>query len=300
MIKLENLSKNFKKLKAVDNISLEIKEKEIFGILGPDGAGKTTLIRLITGVITKTSGKILVMGEESIENIKPYLGYIPQRFSLYKDLTVMENITFIGSLYNAENNVIKEKAEKLLKFTKLWDFKDRLSDNLSGGMKQKLALAAGLMHSPKIFILDEPTTGVDPISRREFYKILYQLNAEEEMTIIVATPYMEEAELCHRVAFMNNGKLIACKRPLDFIEEYPHDILELSLNEKNIAKKLSTYPFLDVHSFGEKYHLVVNDALKEEEPISRFLTENGFTNFHLKKITPSLEDVFIAFSGGDY
>ena len=296
MIKIENLTKQFKNLKAVDNVSLEIKEKEIFGLLGPDGAGKTTLIRLITGILTKTSGKILIMGDESIEKAKPYLGYIPQRFSLYKDLTVMENILFIGSLYNTEEKLIQERAEKLLKLTNLWEFKDRLSEYLSGGMKQKLALATGLMHKPKLFILDEPTTGVDPISRREFYRILYQLNEDDDMTIIVATPYMEEAELCHRVAFMNEGKLIACKRPQAFIDEYPNEIIELSLDKKNVTKELLKYPFLDVHAFGEKYHLVVKDTLNETELISNFLKENGFTKFQLKKISPSLEDVFIAFS----
>ncbi|MDF2874104.1 MAG: ybhF 2, partial [Sporomusa sp.] len=185
MISLIGLTRRFGTLTAVDNLNLEVKAGSIFGLVGPDGAGKTTTIRMITGIMAPTSGKISLLGSDNTESVKNQIGYVPQKFSLYGDLTVMENIQVIGALYGANSKRVKELGTEILDFTNLLPFKDRLADNLSGGMKQKLALAAGLMHRPKIFFLDEPTTGVDPVSRREFWQMLYRLN-KEGTTIFVS------------------------------------------------------------------------------------------------------------------
>lgn len=293
MIKLENVVKKFARITAVENISLDVKPGEIFGLVGPDGAGKTTAIRLITGLYTPTSGSVIVLGSQSIEKIKSNLGYVPQKFSLYGDLTVIENIRIIGALYGASNGQIEEKANEILEFTKLIPFKNRLADNLSGGMKQKLALAAGLMHKPRLFLLDEPTTGVDPVSRREFWQMLYRLN-KEGMTIFVSTPYMDEAELCHRIAFMHNGKIVACDSPQKLKERYPYKILELHVDTKDIKPYLEGIALLDLNAFGEKYHLVVNDPVEVSAEVLEKLLSVGIKGYTLQEIPPTLEDVFVA------
>lgn len=294
MIKIENVTKKFGKLTAVNALSLHVRKGEILGLVGPDGAGKTTLLRMLVGVMTKYEGSITVMGSRSIENIKQNMGYIPQKFSLYRDLTVMENIDLIGALYGADRRTVRQRAEEILTFTGLWQFRDRLSDQLSGGMKQKLALAAGLMHKPALFFLDEPTTGVDPVSRREFWQLLYRLN-EDGMTIIAATPYMDEAELCHRVAFMMRGHLVACMSPTDFIQKhYPHHILEVSGAGKKFVPLLADLPLIDINAFGDTYHLVTNDIARTRSQVTKILEVHCTGNFRMEEIPPSLEDVFVA------
>ena len=172
MIRTRALTKKFGALTAVDGVDLSVAASEIFGLVGPDGAGKTTLMRMLLGIMDPTGGSVEIMGNSSIESVKKLIGYIPQKFSLYRDLTVMENIRMIGSMYGADTAEIDNRAREILSFTNLLPFADRLAENLSGGMKQKLALAAGLMHKPRLFFLDEPTTGVDPVSRREFWQML--------------------------------------------------------------------------------------------------------------------------------
>jgi ABC-2 type transport system ATP-binding protein len=293
MIELIETEKHFGDLTAVDRISLTVAPGEIFGLVGPDGAGKTTVIRMITGVFEPDGGTVRVLDETVIEKVKPHLGYIPQRFSLYGDLTVMENIRFIGSLYGAERVKIAAKAEEILEFTNLWPFRDRLADNLSGGMKQKLALAAGLMHKPALFLLDEPTTGVDPVSRREFWQMLYSLN-KEGMTIFVSTPYMDEAELCTRVAFMHQGKIVAIAPPAELKRQYPYRLLELETDHKNVKPVLAGCPIREINSFGAKYHLVVDEPEAVAGAVRQALTAAGITTNNLTEITPTLEDVFVA------
>lgn len=293
MIRLEQVCKKFKNILAVDNISLVVEQGEIFGLVGPDGAGKTTTIRMITGILDKTAGQILVLGQHSLEHIKGDIGYVPQKFSLYGDLTVMENIQLMGALYGTTSTEVERQAAEILTFTNLWTFKERLADNLSGGMKQKLALAAGLMHKPQIFFLDEPTTGVDPVSRREFWQMLYRLN-KEGMTIFVSTPYMDEAELCTRVAFMHNGKIVACDTPEGLRRMYPHRVLELNTTEKNIKNRLSGCPIQDINAFGDKYHLVVESPEQAIPAIRAALKEVGAPVISLVEIKPTLEDVFVA------
>ena len=293
MIQTQGLTKKFDSITAVDGINLTVKAGEIFGLVGPDGAGKTTLMRMILGIIGSTAGTIEVMGSDRIESVKNRIGYIPQKFSLYRDLTVMENIRMIGSLYGAESEAIGVRAEVILSFTNLLPFVDRLAENLSGGMKQKLSLAAGLMHKPQLFFLDEPTTGVDPVSRREFWQMLYRLN-KEGMTVFVSTPYMDEAELCTRVAFMHEGRIVSCAAPEELRGRYPYKILELSIGERSIKKHLQECGLADINAFGEKYHLVVENPEQARKDVTACLNRAGFAEFTLEEVPPTLEDVFVA------
>lgn len=293
MIELKGVSKQFGNRIAVDNISLRVNEGEIFGLVGPDGAGKTTTIRMITGILAANSGQITVMGNQSLETIKQYIGYVPQKFSLYGDLTVIENIRLMGALYGSLPNQVEKLANEILTFTSLLPFKDRLADNLSGGMKQKLALAAGLMHRPKLFFLDEPTTGVDPVSRREFWQMLYSLN-KEGMTVFVSTPYMDEAELCSKIAFMHNGKIVSCQSPQGLRDQYPYKVLELETNRKDIKKYLQNCKLRDINAFGDKYHLIVDDPQEAISAVRSALAAQQIEVFALKEIPPTLEDAFVA------
>ncbi|MDF2634103.1 MAG: Phosphonate-transporting ATPase [Pelosinus sp.] len=293
MIKLDNVSKQYGKISGVNEVSLEIHEGEIFGLVGPDGAGKTTLIRMLTGILSPTSGKVSVLGAPNPETVKKHLGYVPQKFSLYGELTVQENIVLLGSLYGQNKEEIEERANQILNFTKLLPFKERLADNLSGGMKQKLALAAGLMHKPKVFLLDEPTTGVDPVSRREFWQMLFRLN-KEGTTIIVSTPYMDEAELCTRVAFMHNGKMVSCNTPQGLRQEYPYKVLELGTRDKNVKKHLKAASIIECNKFGDKYHVIVEDVTTALLEIKFILEDAGVVITSLQEIYPTLEDVFVA------
>lgn len=293
MIALDNITKRYGATVAVDGVTLNVAAGEIFGLVGPDGAGKTSVIRMLTGILAPTSGRLSVLGAANPEAVKDQLGYVPQKFSLYGDMTVMENIRILGSLYGQGKAEIEERAAAILGFTKLLPFKDRLADNLSGGMKQKLALAAGLMHRPKLFFLDEPTTGVDPVSRREFWQMLYRLN-KEGTTVFVSTPYMDEAELCTRVAFMHNGRIVACDSPRGLREAYPHKVLELATAEKNVKQLLAGCRLLDINPFGDKYHLVADDAAAAAAEVRDALTGAGVPVAGLDEIPPTLEDVFVA------
>jgi len=293
MIILDNVTKTYGATVAVDGVTLHVAAGEIFGLVGPDGAGKTTIIRMLTGVLSPTSGRLSVIGESNPETVKDRLGYVPQKFSLYGDLTVMENIRIFGSLYGQDAAEIEERATAILGFTNLLPFKDRLADNLSGGMKQKLALAAGLMHRPAIYFLDEPTTGVDPVSRREFWQMLYRLN-KEGTTVFVSTPYMDEAELCTRVAFMHNGRIVACDSPRALREAYPHKVLELATAEKNGTRLLAGCRLIDVNPFGDKYHIVADDAGAAAAEVRAALAAAGVPEPGLTEIPPTLEDVFVA------
>ncbi len=300
MIKSEQLVKDFAGQLALAGISLHVRPGEIFGLVGPDGAGKTTLIRLLLGLLPPTSGSSALLGGQKAAACRSATGYVPQRFSLYGELTVWENIRLIGSLYGTSSSKIKNRAAEILTFTNLLPFKNRLADNLSGGMKQKLALAAGLMHRPELFFLDEPTTGVDPVSRREFWQMLYQLN-REGMTIFVSTPYMEEAELCSRIAFQEKGRIVALGTPEELKASYPHHLLELKTLCKDLRSRLSGDFLLELNSFGEKYHLAVSDPTIAAEQVKAQLSAQQVKIISLREIKPTLEDVFVNLSTkGDF
>ncbi|MEN6348911.1 MAG: ABC transporter ATP-binding protein [Syntrophomonas sp.] len=292
MIRTEDLSKSFGRTEAVKSISLQAAKGCILGLVGPDGAGKTTLIRMICGLITPDSGRVLLMGLPPEQIARENLGYMPQRFSLYGDLTIMENINFFGSMYGINKKLIKQRADEILEFTGLAPFKDRLADRLSGGMKQKLALTCALITRPAILVLDEPTYGVDPESRKEFWKILYRLN-QEGMTIVISTPYMDEAELCQQVAFINQGKLVTTNSPAGLKNSFPHRILEVRAGVKNPYIFNDVPEILNASFYGYKYHLVVDDVEKARESIQAHLRQKGIELVSLAEVSPSMEDLFV-------
>jgi len=214
-IKIENLTRKFGTLTALDHLNLEVEEGEIFGLVGPDGAGKTTTMRLLTGIMDPTQGEAWVYNKHTVkeaESLKEHIAYMSQRFGLYEELSVLENIDFYADIYGVEIGKRKETINRLLDFSGLLPFKERLAGKLSGGMKQKLGLACALVHTPKVLFLDEPTNGVDPVSRRDFWNILYDL-LKEKVTIFCSTCYLDEAERCGRVGLMHKGKLLRCASP---------------------------------------------------------------------------------------
>jgi len=221
MIKTKDLTRKFDNVTAVNGLTLEVERGAIFGLVGPDGAGKTTTMRLLTGILEPTSGQAWVGGNDILkdsEKIKENSAYMSQRFGLYGDLTVMENISFYADIYCVSKKERPQRIKRLLDFSNLTPFKDRLARNLSGGMKQKLGLACALIHTPKVLFLDEPTNGVDPVSRRDFWQILYQL-LKEKVTIFYSTAYLDEAERCRRVGLIHKGKLLRCDTPLNIRKE---------------------------------------------------------------------------------
>lgn len=295
MIAAEALSKAFGGRLAVDRVSLRVAAQEIFGLVGPDGAGKTTLMRMICGLITPDQGQLRLMGASltQLEQVKSNLGYMPQRFSLYGDLTVLENISFFGSLYRLDKQTIRQRAMEILELTNLAEFKDRLADALSGGMKQKLALTCALVTRPRLLILDEPTYGVDPEFRKEFWKILYQLN-KQGLTLLVSTPYMDEAELCSQVAFMQKGRLIALGSPKELKNQYPHRLLAVraEVREPNFFAGLDGIE--DCSFYGDKYHLAVDDPARGRATIESYLTAKKIKVRAIEEVAPTMEDVFVS------
>lgn len=298
VIEIQNLTRKFGDLTAVDNVSLSINDGEIFGLVGPDGAGKTTMLRMLSGVMKPTSGGIHILNRDVAahpESIKTDVGYMPQTFGLYGDLTVLENIEFYADLYQVPPEVRPERIERLLAFGRLEPFTDRLAQNLSGGMKQKLALSATLISEPRILLLDEPTTGVDPVSRRDFWGILYDLNAQG-VTLVVSTPYMDEADRSTRVAFMFQGKIAAVDTPENLRHLMQGEVLALETPDERKARiLLIDLPGVSgVEIFGDRIHVVVDNADKMVDPITNHLADNGISVARIEHITPDLEDVFVS------
>ncbi|MFB3894801.1 MAG: ATP-binding cassette domain-containing protein [bacterium] len=296
-ISTEKLTKQFDKLTAVDHIQLQVKKGEIYGLVGPDGAGKSTTIRLLCGLLNITEGDAQIAKlsvKTDSEAVKQKIGYMPQRFSLYGDLTVIENLNFFADLYQVNKDTRKKKTDQLLEFSRLTPFVKRRAEKLSGGMKQKLALCCTLIHEPEILFLDEPTTGVDPVSRREFWKILYSLN-ENGMTILVSTPYMDEADLCNTVGFMHQGKLIAINTPQNLKSQFIGDLLELKAEPIREASKLvkTAAEVKEVNVFGDRLHLTVTNITQAQSAVTELLQKNQFQLISLNPIQPSLEDIFV-------
>jgi ABC-2 type transport system ATP-binding protein len=296
-VKTENLVKKFESTTAINHISFEVEQGKIVGLIGPDGAGKTTLLRLLAALLKPTSGSIFVDGVDILkypQQIKGRIGYMPQHFSLYGDLTVSENLKFFADLYGVPQPRFKARKEELLQFSGLAPFEDRLSRNLSGGMQKKLALSSNLFHTPKILLLDEPTTGVDPVSRRDLWKILYKLNAEGA-TLILTTPYMDEASKCHEVGLLYEGTILTYKPPQSLIQEMKDEIIELVADQEQARKAIKNLPGLKwVYPFGGTIHLVFESDKQGLEKAKKALDGQGVQIQGLKRISPSFEDVFLA------
>jgi ABC-2 type transport system ATP-binding protein len=298
-IRTENLTKRFGDLTAVDSLSLEVAEGEIFGLVGPDGAGKTTTMRLLTSIMEPTSGDAWIAGYHVLkqaEAIKENIGYMSQRFGLYPDLTVMENLVFYADIYCEPRKGRKEKIDRLLAFSNLTPFKKRLAGNLSGGMKQKLGLACALIHTPKVLFLDEPTNGVDPVSRRDFWRILYRL-LREKVTIFVSTAYLDEAERCNRVALIDRGKMLACGTPDEVKKLMRGTILEIRCEQPRRASALLKEKLtgVSVGLFGDRVHVVGHEP--EElitSAVKGLLADAGLPVAGIRQIEPTLEDVFVS------
>lgn len=298
MIQAEDVTRVFGRLTAVNRVNLRIERGEIFGLVGPDGAGKTTLLRILCGIVAPTAGRVTFADPASGngQKARPVLGYMPQRFSLYGDLTVLENVDFYGALYELDRETIRRRADELLLLTGLIGFKQRFADNLSGGMRQKLALTCALLARPEVLILDEPTYGVDPEYRKEFWKILYQLN-REGITIIVSTPYMDEAELCRKVAFIDRGSIIAVDTPGNLKKKCPHRILELKAEARDLDFLGDLPEVVEAGFFGDKYHVAVREVEPAMAAITALLAEKKIGLIKLEEIPPSMEDVFVSLAG---
>jgi len=298
-IRTEALTKRFDELTAVDAVTLSVAEGEIFGLVGPDGAGKTTMMRLLTAILEPTSGEAWVAGRHIVkeaEAIKEQIGYVSQRFGLYPDLTVMENIHFYADIYGVPRRGRAERIDRLLAFSALAPFRKRLAGNLSGGMKQKLGLACALIHTPKVLFLDEPTNGVDPVSRREFWRILYQL-LRERVTIFLSTAYLDEAERCNRLALIHKGKLLAVGTADEVKRLMRGTILEVRSAEPRRAVALLRERLAGTASvglFGDRVHVVTEQAEQADQRTRSLLSEAGIALTGLRTIEPSLEDVFVS------
>jgi len=298
-IETRGLTRIFDEVRAVDGLDLTVRTGEIFGLIGPDGAGKTTTMRMLAGVMAADGGKARVLGHDVIgdpESVKRDIAYMSQRFGLYEDLTVQENIDFYAELYLVDAEEKKERFDRLMEFSRLSPFTGRLAGKLSGGMKQKLGLACALIHTPKLLLLDEPTNGVDPVSRREFWKILYEL-LQEGVTIFVSTPYMDEADRCHRVGIMDDGKLLIADTPLGIRERIRLSVIEIFCDDGRRAQKAleRVRGVKDVVFFGDKLHVSVKEGA-DEDTIRGVLTERDIAFRSVRSIVPSLEDIFFELS----
>ncbi len=298
-IEVNNLTKTFGKFTAVDSVSFSVKKGEVFGFLGANGAGKSTTIKMLCGILEPTDGDALVAGysiAKEPDKVKQNIGYMSQRFSLYNDLTVEENIDFFGGVYGLSGKKLSERKKWVLETANLTNRKNALTGSLPGGIKQRLALGTAVIHQPGLVFLDEPTSGVDPISRRNFWELINQL-ADEGITVLVTTHYLEEAEYCNNIVLIDAGKLIAEGNAKELKTKYlPYDIYEIECN--NIIEALELLEkqdfVIDTSIFGTSIHIVVNETVKEKEQIKSFLEkDNLFKVKKIDKISPTLEDVFI-------
>ncbi len=297
VVECDNLSKVFGRNAAVDSVALQVRRGEVFGLIGPDGAGKTTTMRMLTAIMPPTSGTAHVLGYDVRRDgqaIKERIGYVSQRFSLYGDLTVAENMEFFADLFQVPPDERPVRAARLLEASRMTPFTGRLAQNLSGGMKQKLALACSLIHTPQVLFLDEPTTGVDPVSRRDFWSILYGL-VGEGMTLIVSTPYMDEAERCHRIALMHRGRVLLCDTPDGVRARLGGKVIAVSAKPQAAARAAlrGMTGVRSVEVFGEQLHLVADAGVRADGVLAA-LAEAGIVGAEAAEVEPGLEDVFVS------
>jgi len=296
IIEVRALTKDFEGIKAVDNLDLTIHRGEMVGIVGPDGAGKTTTLRMLCGVIEPTSGSVRILGYNlpaDLNKLKKHIGYLSQRFSLYGDLSIDENIEFFAEIHGVRD--YKARREELLSFTRLAPFRSRIAEKLSGGMKQKLALACALSHTPQLLLLDEPTTGVDPVSRRDFWKILSTLRAEG-ITIVMTTPYLDEAERCSRVGLMDKGRIMVMDEPHALKALMKGTVNEIVCGEvrRALAVVKAMPEVAEAQAFGDRLNIVVRDQERDVPRIRTLLREKGIEIAQWRPVPPSLENVFIS------
>jgi ABC-2 type transport system ATP-binding protein len=297
-IEIVGVTRRFGATVAVDRLSLTVARGEIFALVGPDGAGKTTLIRLICGALALDEGELRVDDvavTREPQRVQAAIGYMPQRFSLYPDLSLMENLQFYAEIFGVPSRQFASRAGTLLADFALAPFGSRLAGELSGGMKQKLALACTLIHSPQTILLDEPTAGVDPVSRREFWRILYGIN-RGGTTLFVSTPYMDEAERAHRVAFITEGAILSCGTPEELKRNLRGDVVEVACAERGDARRaLRSEPLVrSVEIFGETLHALVASAAEAIPRMQQDLLAASIADAKLREIPPSLEDAFVA------
>jgi ABC-2 type transport system ATP-binding protein len=304
MIHLEHLGRTFKErlrhrsVQAVQDLTLDIAPGELFGLVGPDGAGKTTTLRMLAGILKPTEGRAEVAGHDVAQDpeaIKSILGYMPQQFGLYGDLTVDENMAFMCDVFDVTGEEREARIRDLLAFTGLGAFRARRGRALSGGMQKKLSLAACLIHRPRLLLLDEPTTGVDPVARREFWDVLTTLHADGS-TVIVSTPYMDEAERCNRVGLMYDGRLMICDTPAAIKRMLPGDVFALQAPDLNhAADVLNAMPgVIDVQSYGDRLSVIMERG-SDIERLRRDLAHEGIEAIDLRPVPPRLEETFIYF-----
>jgi len=293
---LQNISKSYNKgeIKAVDDVSFSVAKGELFGLIGPDGAGKTSIFRILTTLLLPDSGTASVFGNDVVKDykaIRQHVGYMPGKFSLYQDLTVKENLNFFATVFNTtieENyDLIKEIYEQIEPFS------DRRAGKLSGGMKQKLALCCALIHKPKVLFLDEPTTGVDAVSRKEFWGMLKRLKTQG-ITILVSTPYMDEATLCERIALIQNGKIMSIDTPVNIIDQYPKKLYAIKANQMSkLLRDLRDSEHIESsNAFGDYHHITFKEE-SDLKPLLNFLNERQNLDVEINEISPTIEDCFI-------
>lgn len=302
-ITAQNLVKTFRTRRgtvtAVDGVTLEVRRGETFGLIGPDGAGKTTTTRVILGLLRRTGGESAILGYDSMRDtyaIRERVGYIAQRFALPADLTVMESMRFFADVHGVSPSDQKRRIPALLEFAGLTGFTSRLGGRLSGGMKKKLALACSLVHEPQVVLLDEPTLGVDPVSRREFWNLLGRLRAEQGMTIFVCTPYMDEAERCDWVGLLYQGRIVARNSPAAIKRMVPGQLLQFAPRPFPPAQRLVTgmEGVLEVQTYGAQLHVFVDDSTLRQPQLEAALRAEGIRHDAIREIEPRMEEAFIS------
>lgn len=291
----KNIIKTYGDVKAVDDVSFKIKKGELFGLIGPDGAGKTSIFRILTTLLLADSGTATVEGHDVIKDyqaIRNRVGYMPGRFSLYQDLTVKENLAFFATVFGT---TIEENYDLIKEiYDQIKPFNDRRAGKLSGGMKQKLALCCALIHKPEVLFLDEPTTGVDVVSRKEFWEMLAKLK-KQNITIVVSTPYMDEANLCDRIALIQGGKIMSIDEPQVIVKNFPKPLFAAKSDEiYTLLKDLRADSLIEsCYAFGEYLHFTMISDTDEEQILKEIANKNNHKGFEVKKITASIEDSFI-------